>query len=312
MGAGASRSMGFGGRTRGTLLWRHGVLEQNFKTDYAGLARTDLKLDDLKATERQLERFLDFGVLDSDSLEFLHQEIATRRRRLLGRKEVLVHQSQPLLPFPTTTSASPKPVESKILTVLPVESVPSAPPQAAVALPEPILLTPRETLNGAQHPAVLALPIPVPVPVPVAPPRPPRRSMREILASFMEHRNIFWGELLGGLLIVGCSIALVISLWMTGKLEKIPFAPFLILALITASLFGVGWYTLRHWKLELTSQGLLIIATLLVPLNFLVIAGLHGQESSGWEIPLEVVALIAFAWLTSLAGGALLADRRWL
>jgi hypothetical protein len=128
----------------------------------------------------------------------------------------------------------------------------------------------------------------------------------------MEQRNIFWGELLGGLLIVGCSIALVISLWTTGKLERIPFAPFLILALITASLFGVGWYTLRHWKLESTSRGLLVIATLLVPLNFLVIAGLHGQESSGWEIPLEVGALIAFAWLTSLAGGALLADRRWL
>jgi hypothetical protein len=132
------------------------------------------------------------------------------------------------------------------------------------------------------------------------------------MTSFMEQRNIFWGELLGGLLIVGCSIALVISLWTTGKLERIPFAPFLILAGITASLFGAGWYTLRHWKLESTSRGLLVIATLLVPLNFLVIAGLHGQESSGWEIPLEVGAVAIFAWLTSLAGGVLFSGRHWL
>jgi hypothetical protein len=133
-----------------------------------------------------------------------------------------------------------------------------------------------------------------------------------MLASFMEQRNIFWGELLGGLLIVGCSIALVISLWTTGKLERIPFAPFMILALITAALFGVGWYTLRHWKLESTSRGLLVIATLLVPLNFMVIAGLHGRESSGWEIPLEIGAVVVFAWLTGLASGVLFSGPRWL
>jgi hypothetical protein len=128
----------------------------------------------------------------------------------------------------------------------------------------------------------------------------------------MEQRNIFWGELLGGMLIVGCSIALVISLWTTGKLEKIPFAPFVIFAAITTALFGAGWYTLRHWKLESTSRGLLVIATLLVPLNFLVMSGLHGRETSGWEIPLEVAAVAAFAWMTSLAGGWLFSGPRWL
>src|SRR5712664_485089 len=107
-----------------------------------------------------------------------------------------------------------------------------------------------------------------------------------MLAGFMEERNILWGELVGGLLIVGCSIALVISLWQT--LEEIPYFPFLVFAAITAGLFGSGLYTLSHWKLESTSRGLLVIATLLVPLDFLVLAGLHGQESSGWEIPLEV------------------------
>src|SRR5207245_4756903 len=148
------------------------------------------------------------------------------------------------------------------------------------AVAEPILLKAAETPAHADHPVVVPQPPPAPISVPAALPVPPRRALREVLASFMEQRNIFWGELLGGLLIVGCSIALVISLWTTGKLERIPFAPFLIFALITASLFGAGWYTLRHWKLESTSRGLLVIATLLLPLNFLVMAGLHGQESS--------------------------------
>src|SRR5438552_5308165 len=90
--------------------------------------------------------------------------------------------------------------------------------------------------------------------------------------AFMEERNFLWGELAGGLLMVGCSIALVLSLWQT--LEQIPLFPFLVLAAITATLFGVGSYTLHHWKLEATSRGLLVIALLLVPLNFLVLAGL--------------------------------------
>src|SRR5262249_13953316 len=152
---------------------------------------------------RQLERFLDFGALDTDSIQVLHQEIATRRRRLLGRKEVPVRQSQPLLPFPSTTSASPGALEPRILTVLPVESAPAAKPKAAKPVPAPILLKAVDPRDRAHPPAVPAL-IPAPVAVPAAPPTPPRRSLREVLASFMEQRNIFWGELLGGLLIVGC------------------------------------------------------------------------------------------------------------
>src|SRR5260370_26301209 len=74
----------------------------------------------------------------------------------------------------------------------------------------------------------------------------------------------------------------------------------------------MGWYTVRHWKLESTSRGLLVIATLLVPLNFLVMAGLHGRESSGWEIPLEVGTVVVFAWLSSMAGKVLFPEGRGL
>ena len=40
-----------------------------------------------------------------------------------------------------------------------------------------------------------------------------REALSRIFAAFMEEKNIRWGELVGGLLIVGCSIALVISFW---------------------------------------------------------------------------------------------------
>src|SRR5262249_26971045 len=103
----------------------------------------------------------------------------------------------------------------------------------------------------------------------VSPPR-PRRSLTNVLAAFMEERNILWGELAGGLLIVGCSIALVITLW--HSIEALPYFQFLLFASITAALFGAGEYTLHHWKLESTSRGLLVIALLLVPLNLLVLA----------------------------------------
>ncbi len=154
----------------------------------------------------------------------------------------------------------------------------------------------RERLHPAPpepRPAVAPPPEPVP-------PRRPRRSLGELLAAFMEERNILWGELVGGLLIVGCSIALVISLWQT--LEEIPYFPFLVFAGITTALFGAGLYTLHHWKLEATSRGLLAIATLLVPLNFLVLAGLGGQ-GDGQLMTLLVTgaALAVFGWLVGHA-----------
>ena len=82
----------------------------------------------------------------------------------------------------------------------------------------------------------------------------------------MEERNIRWGELVGGLLIVCCSVALVISFW--SKIAERPFLKFFVFNGVTAVLFGVGFYTHSRWKLRTTSHGLLIIATLLVPLNF--------------------------------------------
>jgi hypothetical protein len=114
---------------------------------------------------------------------------------------------------------------------------------------------------------------------PLPAPRPPRRSFSEMLNSFMEESNIRWGEIIGGLLIIGCSTALVVSLW--SQISQIPVLKFLIFTTVTAVLFGVGIYTDHRWKLPTTSRAILTIATLLVPLNFLAIAAVSASETSG-------------------------------
>ena len=102
----------------------------------------------------------------------------------------------------------------------------------------------------------------------------PRKPFAEVLAAFMEERNVRWGEIIGGILIIGCSTALVISLW--AQISRVPLMKFLIFTTVTAALFGIGFYTEHHWKLPTTSRGILTIATLLVPLNFLAIAAVSS------------------------------------
>src|SRR4029079_12094597 len=136
---------------------------------------------------------------------------------------------------------------------------------------------------------------------PPPPPRPPRRPFSEVLNSFMEESNIRWGEIIGGLLIIGCSTALVVSLW--AQISQIPVLKFLIFTTVTAILFGIGLYTEHRWKLPTTSRGILTIATLLVPLNFLAIAAVSASNTSGGlVIGSELAAPAIFLCLVYFAG----------
>ncbi len=228
--------------------------------------------NDLAAARRQIRRLAEQGDLEAATYENLLACLNRRRRQLLGEDYSAGAPQKTEKPQEPIRSVPAEP----ILEVLPVEESERA--------PQPVLPPPLE-------------------PTPLPPPR-PRRSLGEVLAAFMEERNILWGELAGGLLIVGCSVALVVYLWQTQK--QIPYFPFFIVAGVTASLFGAGLYTLRRWKLETTSRGLLIIATLLVPLSFLVMAGLSKGEAGGWlEIVTEAAAVGVFAWLVSQAGKVL-------
>ncbi len=156
---------------------------------------------------------------------------------------------------------------------------------------------------------------------PSAAPAPPRR-LASVLSAFMEERNILWGELVGGLLIVGCSIALVLTLW--HSLEALPYFPFLLFSALTASLFAAGQYTLHHWKLQSTSRGLLLIAMLLAPLNLLVLADPTargaGSDSLPVELAISAAALLVLVFMVRASGRDLIGtdvlpgpiDRRWL
>ena len=86
----------------------------------------------------------------------------------------------------------------------------------------------------------------------------------------MHEKNIRWGEVVGGLLIVSSSIALVVSFW--EHIAARPLLKFGIFTGVTASLFGLGLHASHRWKLPTTSQGMLMIAMMLVPLNFLAMA----------------------------------------
>src|SRR3954451_12717208 len=127
------------------------------------------------------------------------------------------------------------------------------------------------------------------------------RSISEVLNSFMEESNVRWGEIIGGLLIIGCSTALVISLW--AQISRVPVVKFFIFTTVTAALFGIGFYTAHRWKLPTTSRGILTIATLLVPLNFLAIAAVSTNTTPGiLVVGSEIIAPVLFLCLVYFAG----------
>ena len=126
-----------------------------------------------------------------------------------------------------------------------------------------------------------------------------RSTWTDWLQAFLEEKNIRWGELLAGMLIVGSSVGLVISLWSTLR-NAIPYFPALCFLAVTAAIHGAGLYTLRHWRLKTTSRGLLTIALLLVPLNFLAAIALSEQRSATDPLYVTAVAIgiVAYGWIT--------------
>ena len=242
-------------------------------------------LNDLAATERQLVLFYRDGKINDETYELLMVRIRAERDRLLGRQP-----ASPAKPRPAPASVAPPP------------SVVTA---SLVATDDEIVIEPVPTFIAPEEPARAPV-APKPVPPPPPPPRPlppprARRPFSEVLNSFMEESNIRWGEIIGGLLIVGCSTALVVSLW--AQISQIPVLKFLIFTTVTAILFGIGLYTEHRWKLPTTSRGILTIATLLVPLNFLAIAAVSAGNTSGaLVIGSELIAPAIFLCLVYFAG----------
>lgn len=220
---------------------------------------------DLAVFERQLIRFYREGKINDDVYELLLSRIRAER--------------EPVFKPPIVTKPPEPAVPKSVVIDIERERPPAQIPAPAYSRPNP----------------------PPPPRQPPPPPPPPRRPFSEVLNSFMEESNIRWGEIIGGLLIIGCSTALVVSLW--AQISQIPVLKFLIFTTVTAILFGIGLYTEHRWKLPTTSRGILTIATLLVPLNFLAIAAVSASNTSGaLVIGSELLAPAIFLCLVYFAG----------
>jgi len=106
------------------------------------------------------------------------------------------------------------------------------------------------------------------------------------------------GLLVGGLLVVGSSIALVVSF--RGTVEEFPYLRYAVFTAVSSLIFGVALYAFHRWKLEATGRGMLLIATLLVPLNFLAMASMSVQDL--WSLGMVAVEVVSLALFTVLVG----------
>src|SRR6266404_6257074 len=255
---------------------------------------------DLAAAERQVERFHRSGKLDEKTYTDLKTSIEAERMRLGSKAGSSTHKKG-------DSAASSRPDDAPVSVtqqVPPISSHTTPPPSvvtALVATEDKIVIEPVPSFLATQQEASSSSTFQA-EPKYTAPPRPQRKSFTEVLNSFMEESNIRWGEIIGGLLIIGCSTALVVSLW--AEISSIPVLKFLIFTTVTAVLFGIGLYTEHRWKLPTTSRGILTIATLLVPLNFLAIAAVSSSTipSGTLVIGSELIAPAVFLCLVYFAG----------
>ncbi|MFN0054281.1 MAG: hypothetical protein ACKV0T_19060, partial [Planctomycetales bacterium] len=228
--------------------------------------------------QRQVERLHTLGVIDRLSLERLHDALQTE----VDRARVLEQPAEPVRPA-SRVSPSPEVLPSSIF-----ETEASQTGLSPVA---------REAPRGAQTAATVS-----PAPAAPATPQPQPRSWSEVLDGFMEERNLRWGELIGGLLIVCGSIALVINFWK--QIDSHTLLKFFVFNGFSAAMFGLAAYADRRLRLPTTGRSLFSIATLLVPLNFLALAAFTQDRDVGSVLTIlgEVVSVGMFAGLTWFAG----------
>ena len=269
----------------------------------------------LEALRQRVGSLTHAGLLPQETHDQLMSSISAELARFDAAQPV----ANPVVPaVPETVGLSPKPlgvVQAEVIDeAAPPLMVASSPPPADTTLRPADAPLPRSPLAAAEQVAsdrvrryregVVAqqtAPVTVPVAAPEVPSAPKAR-LADLLATFMEEKNVRWGELVGGMLIVGCSIALVISFW--SQIAARPFLKFGLFNGIVAALFALGFYTDKKWKLPTTSRAVLIIAALLVPLNFLSIAAVtrDGVANSPLVIAGEIVSILLFSGLVYGAG----------
>ncbi|MGH9939649.1 MAG: hypothetical protein ACREAM_25695, partial [Blastocatellia bacterium] len=247
---------------------------------------------DLTMTARQLDKFLNQGRLDAEVHKLVMGLVEEERARLTAPVRTR-REAEPQTPSPA--------------------SVESATHQSSPALIEQDVFVVENGVErgGRDLDEVESAPITAPAVVAESP-RQPRRSFTEMLETFMEESSIRWGELIGGLLIIGCSIALVVSLW--SEISARPFLKFSVFIGVTTTLFGLGFYSAHRWKLPTTSRGVLIISTLLAPLNFLAMTAFSREAvpASLTTVGGELFSLALFFFLVYQAARVFAPEAPWM
>ena len=263
-----------------------------------GQLHPHLALADLRS---QVERWGAIGLLAADTRERIVTAILTEEKRIAAEARDR-----------EATSAA---VRAQTIAELPpvapgrLDPVPAPPPLTAEPSRPAVPLAARaQAFRAFQEEAAVA-----PEPVAAPPTADPAHRLINLLGAFLEEKSIRWGELVGGLLIVGCSLALVISFW--ASIAERPWVKYGLLNGVTALLFVLAAHAERRWKLPTTARGLAIIATLLTPLNFLAVASLVGGTGAGagssWNLAGEALAIAIFAPLVLPAGRYLVAATPW-
>jgi hypothetical protein len=295
----------------------------------------------IRMAEREIRALVGAEQVDRTSAEPILDQLETRARLIQGLPVAKRRHARPVAPAPVPEPESLAPPDA--VTLLPESTGKAAPPAGLPrSLPEPLPAPEGDTESpallstagaaladaGAGSPPTAA-PTPEPEPLPSAPlepaepsePRPPvpPPPPKRRLSHFLEEHNILWGELVGGLLIVGCSIALVVTLRQT--LEELRYFQFMLSAAVTLGLFGAGQYTLHRWKLAGTSRGMLVISLLLTPLTLLLLTEPFAPGAEGpLDIGVKLAALAVFVAVVRTGGRDLIGtdhlpgpvDRRWL
>jgi hypothetical protein len=268
-----------------------------------GLSRSSAgPMADLAKTARQLDKFLNQGKLDAETHKQVMSLVEEERARLIAtvRRDATTTRSE----------AEPRPPQ-------PVPIEPAFQPSPAPIAEQKVLVVENDVARAARNlDEIGAASDDLPMTV-YEIPHQPRRSFTEMLGTFMEESSVRWGELVGGLLIIGCSIALVVSLW--SEIAASSFLKFSVFIGVTAALFGLGFYSAHRWKLPTTSRGVLVISTLLVPLNFLAMtASSRAAFSREPDSPSllvvcgELFSLALFFFLVYQAAKVFLPEAPWV
>ena len=298
----------------------HGLCQWCEKSLFNAKARN---LADIAAIQKRLRKWQTQGNLDPEKAKELLLQLESEKRVLQGKTPLAMTTAKPAAPKP----APEAPVEAIVVEPAkeepPAETPAEKPPVAPVA--EPVKPTPAPPQpQTPQVAAARSIPEPAPKPVPALVPKPkrptppvrpvvekpPRRTWRELVQTFLEEREIpaveLFGVLLTSPLIITGAVILVIYFWET--LQEYPVLKFSAFAAATIGSMLVGLLACIRWQLKTTGRGLLGISLLLVPLSFLAVASSGDQ----WPVILtEFGVVAAFAWLITWAGRVVVPDRPW-